>query len=61
MSNKLVSEEDIELVRSMEGVFAGSLSDSERQSFERCISDGIAYRSYEGTSAVLGLAKVRNT
>jgi len=43
----------------VDGLFVGQLDADELQRFERAVEDGDAYRSYEGGSGLMGLAKVR--
>ncbi len=43
----------------LDGLHVGLLDESELWLFEKAVEDGIAYRSYEGGSGFMGLAKVR--
>jgi hypothetical protein len=53
------SEADKEVVRNLEGIYTGILSEDELDSLDRCIKDGYAYISFEGIQSLLGLSKVR--
>jgi len=55
------SKEDFEIVRRMNGIFVGMLSDREIEALNRCVIDGLAVRSYEGGGGFMGLAKARLT
>ena len=48
----------IELKR-LDGLFVGQLDSEEMKEFNKAIEEGTAYRSYEGMSGFMGLAKVR--
>jgi hypothetical protein len=50
---------DIETTKRLDGMFVGMLTNEEIDSFDRCVMDGIATRSYEGAGGFMGLAKVR--
>ena len=52
---------DWEALESIKGLYVGMLSEDEMEFFNQCVSDGMAYRSYEGTAGLMGLAKVRVT
>lgn len=43
----------------MDGMFVGMLDDDELKAFDRAVAAGVARRSYEGGSGLMGLAKVR--
>ena len=53
------SESDKEEIVWLNGLYVGMLSDEEMELLDRCIKAGIAERSYQGPSGMLGLAKVR--
>jgi hypothetical protein len=59
MSERAKHEADIEHIRRLEGLLVGLLDESEQAAFDRLVDAGIAYRSYEGGSGFMGLAKVR--
>ena len=51
---------DRDVVDRVQGLFIWYLNDDELESFERCIEDGYAKRSYEGfTCQLMGFPKVR--
>lgn len=50
------TEADRELVNRLEGMYVGGLGPHEIESFNRCVADGYAQRTYEG---FLGLAKIQ--
>lgn len=43
----------------LDGMHVGLLDAGEIWLFEKAVEDGLAYRSYEGGSGFMGLAKVR--
>lgn len=49
---------DRDAVRRLNGLYVGQLTNDELESFNRCVDDGTAHRSYQGVSGLLGLAKV---
>lgn len=54
-----MSEQDADLIRRLDGMHVGLLSPEELAALERCVQAGIARRTYEGASGLLGLARVR--
>lgn len=46
-------------VREFDGLFVGQLSEYEQATFDAAVDAGVAYRSYEGGTGFMGLAKVR--
>ena len=52
-------EADIEHIARLDGMHVGLLDEGERAAFERLCEAGVAFRSYEGGSGFMGLAKVR--
>ena len=52
---------DDEVLDAINGLYVGMLDDEEMDFFNQCVQDGLAYRSYEGTAGLLGLAKVKKT
>lgn len=54
----MTQEEDRFLSR-VEGMFVGSLDDSEVDLLNRCVEKGWAIQSYEGGAGFMGLSKVR--
>ena len=55
------TEADLDYVRPVVGLHVGLLIEQEMAAFNRLVELGLAYRSYEGASGFLGLAKVRLT
>ena len=53
------TQADRELIREVDGLYVGSLTDEEMESFNRCIADGFAQRTYEGPAGLMGLAKIK--
>jgi hypothetical protein len=45
-------------VAELSGLYVGQLDQDELQAFERAVSDGLAFRSYNGPSGMMGVAKV---
>jgi len=59
MSDIKSTEADRETIRRVNGLYVGMLSNSEIGSFERCIADGYAKRSYSSAGGLLlGLSVV---
>jgi hypothetical protein len=54
-----MTDTDEDIVRRMDGLYIGLLSDSELQILRRCIESGFATLVYEGFSGILGLGKVK--
>lgn len=55
----MTDDDDLALIRRLDGIFTGLLSVHELEVFHRCCEAGTAMRSYEGPAAMLGLSKVR--
>jgi len=56
MDNMKTEEEELDAIN---GLYVGMLSDEEMELFNECVSKRLAYRAYEGTAGLMGLAKVR--
>ena len=52
-------ESALEVVRPLEGLYSGQLTEEERAAFNYLVSEGKALRSWEYPGGMLGLAKVR--
>jgi hypothetical protein len=60
MIQEISTSADRQITKHVEGLHTGLLSDDEKESFRRCIEDGMAYRDYDHNSGFfLGMAKVR--
>ena len=53
-----MSDREINELSGLRGLFVGQLDQDEMRLFEKGVRAGIAFRSYEGVGAFLGLAKV---
>lgn len=51
--------EDAELIRSLDGLHVGLLTEEEQQAFNRLVLAGMAKREYSGAAGFLGIARVR--
>jgi len=52
------TEEDRELIESLNGLYVGILTEEEREALYRCRIDGFAKYDYEHSGGLFGLAKV---
>jgi len=53
------TQADREIVKTNDGLYVGSLTDDEIESFDRCVADNLASRQYSGDITPFGLAKVK--
>ena len=54
-------QDDLDVLRSLNGLHMGLLDEKEMDSFERLRQAGMAQRDYSGPSGFLGLARLRLT
>lgn len=53
------AEADAAIMRRIEGLYVGMLSEEEEEALNRCIKRGTHIRDYGGTAGFLGLSKVK--
>lgn len=56
-----VTADDLDVLRRIDGLHVGMLTDDEQEILRRLVREGYAIRSYDGPAGLLGIAHVRST